>query len=702
MHYLFSISLFLSALLLFIIQPMVAKAMLPAYGGTPMVWTVCMLFFQALLLVAYAYAWLLSKFQRHWHWRILHALLAVASLLMLPLVFSPDTSIHAPEQSILYGLLTQLGLPLLIIGASAPLLQYAYSQTSAKRAADPYFLYVASNIGSLLALLGYPWLVERYIKLSTQFKIWSIGYEAYLLLLFWILFAIPHQALTKTTGEGIYNNYRNTLWWVFLSFTACSLMLGVTFYISTDVGSTPFFWLMPLSLYLLSFIITFARRPLIPHTWVVKNTVFVLIFPVLGFILGTGRIVAWQIILFNLIAFFMLALLCHGELIRRRPSVQGLTSFYFAMAFGGVLAGLFNGILAPRLFSQAYEYPLAIILAVCALPLKRQKSEWRVPLVVLSLLLFDVYLVPAVWNNWVQHWHIFEILALMVLAIWQLSARSLALALGILFIFLFNPWFRTVPTLVQLRNFYGIKEVISTDNSHVLMSQTTVHGFQPMNIVSPQGTYAYYGAVAPVIEHIKAQKASLNVSLIGLGAGIMVCQFRPEDYLSLIEIDKQVVEIAGNPEYFTYLQSCPAQRSYIVNDGRMALTKKPDASEDIIVIDAFSSDAIPVHLLTEEAIGLYKRKLKPDGILLFNISNRHLRLLPVLTATGRAHEMIVLHLLHPGNRQQGQFASEWVLLTMNQPLAHRLINQRSWRFIAFGDSYLWTDDYSNLIPLLKW
>ncbi len=702
MQFIFPVSLFTSAVLLFFIQPMVAKALLPVYGGTPAVWTICMLFFQALLLVSYAYAWFLSQLRHSWSWRILHAVLAVISVFALPFVFKAQASLQLPELGILYTLLMQLGLPLLIVGASAPLLQYAYSQTGAKRASDPYFLYVASNTGSLLALLSYPWLVERYIGLATQFQIWCLGYGIYLLLLLWILFAKNYQPVKKPHEDYISPPVSQVLWWVFLSFTACSLMLGVTFYITTDVAATPLFWILPLALYLLTFIITFASKPIIPHAWVVRNTLFVLIFPVLGFILGSHQILAWQMVLFHLAAFFMLALLCHGELIRSRPKVQGLTLFYFSMAFGGVLAGVFNGLVAPRLFNQPYEYPLMMALALLALPIKRQKGDLWMPFTVAAILLVDAFLLQTTWGRFFQTWHIAEILALLVLSIWQTSARSLSLALLILFVFLFTPWFKQSQVLVQKRNFYGIKQVNLLHNAHALMSQTTIHGFQLLNKSKLDGSVAYYGAIKPVSDLMKAQKESLNVTVLGLGAGIVVCQFRGTDVLSLVEIDEQVIQIAKNPAYFTYLKDCPSEKKFIVDDGRMALTKMKDASDDIIIVDAFSSDAIPVHLLTSEAFGLYKQKVNEKGVILVNISNRHMDLLPVLTAAGREHDLIVLQSLHPGDSKKGQFPSQWVLLTMNQPLALHLMKKPYWHFVADGETHLWTDDYSNIIPLMKW
>ena len=281
--FLFPLCLFLSASLLFIIQPMVAKVLLPRYGGTPAIWTVCMLFFQALLLVAYSYAWVLSRFKGSRWWRVTHLLVCLLSVSFLPLAFVPVSGDGAPELQILMDLFLQLGLPLLVIGASAPLLQYAYSQTTGKGASDPYFLYVASNVGSLLALLSYPWLVERFSGVNQQFYGWNAIYLVYLGLMLYLLLTVRYKSKAQSVSRAVKTTWLVRVIWVSYSFIPCSLMLGVTFYISTDVAATPLFWVLPLALYLLSFILTFASQPILSHTWVIRNILIFLVFPILGF-----------------------------------------------------------------------------------------------------------------------------------------------------------------------------------------------------------------------------------------------------------------------------------------------------------------------------------------------------------------------------------------------------------------------------------
>ncbi len=709
-RFLFPVCLFLSASLLFIIQPMVAKVLLPIYGGTPAVWTVCMLFFQLLLLIAYSYAWVLSRLRGVHRWRVVHLCVCLFSLCVLPLALIPSGGDGIPEIEILGCLLLQLGLPLMVVGASAPLLQYAFSQTRGTRAADPYFLYVASNSGSLLALLGYPWIVERFSGVREQFYGWNAIYLVYLGVVSYLLFSVRYELIAEPLSKAIKIPWMQRLSWVFLSFIPCSLMLGVTFYICTDVAATPLFWVLPLTLYLLSFVLTFASKPIIPHAWVVKNTLVVLVFPILGFILGANQLHALQLIGAHLLGFFMLALLCHGELVRSRPPAHQLTTFYFCLSLGGVLAGLFNGLVAPRLFTHADEYPLVLLLALLCIPMTKKRSitapstrHWTIPVSVFVLLLCHYFLPENTWGQWLQAQHVLEILALALIMIWPGSVYRLFFCMAMLFIFIFMPWFKPTQILSQQRNFYGVKQVFSQKGAHVLLSQSTVHGFQVELDKHPvDGARAYYGAVFPVVQQLQAVYQPLHAMVLGLGTGLMACQFREQDKLTMVEIDEQVIDIAKNNRLFTYLRDCPPQTSLIKDDGLLAVARAADASYELLVMDAFNSDAIPVHLLTLEAFALYKQKITSDGVILVNISNRHLRVLPVLTGAARELDLIVLQKSQPANNRLGQFPAEWALLTTNERLASYLLGKLGWRFVADAETQLWTNDYSNLIPLLKW
>jgi len=708
--FLFPLSLFLSASLLFIIQPMVAKVLLPSYGGTPALWTVCMLFFQALLLFGYSYAWLLSKIKGEYSWRIIHLVVCLLSLCTIPMVLLPNTHFGIPEFDIFSSLLFQLGLPLLVVASSAPLLQYAYSKTTSKRADDPYFLYVASNSGSLIALLSYPWLIERFSGINQQFHWWNYIYVVYLVLLAYLFLIVRYKPNTNILPKENAITWQNKVNWVFLSFIPCSLMLGVTFYISTDVASTPLFWVIPLALYLLSFILTFAKKPIISIEWIGRNTLVFAVFPIIGFIFGINIVNAIQLITFNLLGFFMLALLSHGKMVLSRPKSSQLTTFYFCLSFGGVLAGIFNGFLAPRIFSHAYEYPLVLLLSLLIIPMPKNITNlsavtqkiWVIPFIVFILLLINYYIPNIGIFRILTKWHIIEILALLVIVVFSNSTKILFLSMVILFFYIFCPLFNKTEVLSQQRNFYGVKQVFKSNGAHFLLSQSTVHGFQVELGKNPKdGAQAYYGAVLPVVQELQKEYKPLHAMVLGLGTGIMSCQFNEKDKLKIVEIDEQVINIAKNNDLFTYLRDCPPQTSIIKDDGLIAASHLPKYSQEIIVMDAFNSDAIPVHLLTLEAFSIYKQKINSKGVILVNMSNRHLNILPVITGAGRALDLIVLHKSQPANNSLGQFQAEWALLTSNERLAGKLMSSLGWQFVASNDTKLWTNDYSNLIPLLK-
>ncbi|MGQ3888857.1 spermidine synthase [Legionella sp. CNM-1927-20] len=701
---LFSLSLFLSAFLLFVIQPMVAKNLLPIYGGTPAVWTVCMLFFQAILLLGYGYAWVLSYFGSRWYWRLVYLTTSLISFLYLPLDFTPEASklADSPDLFILKELFVKLGLPLLTIASASPLLQYAFSCTKSRKAADPYFLYVASNFGSLAALISYPGFIEWWIGLDIQYKFWRIGFTIYLVLLTVILLIVPFSYASKTSVKQNFISFTQLASWIGYSFVPCSLMLGVTFYISTDIAATPLFWVVPLALYLVSFIITFAQKPIVSHQWITNNALIFAVFPILAFIIGPTNLSSLLLITIHLVGFFVIALLCHGELIRRRPNTSQLTSFYLCIALGGVLAGLFNGVLAPRIFNGPYEYPLVFALSFLCFPIPMRGFN-KVPIIIVALLIGSYLLSNIPWLSWLRKYCIAEIFSLFIIFTWTRSRLNLCLSILILFIFIFSPWFKRLPILTQQRNFYGIKQVVKIPNGHALISQSTVHGFQLFNTPTAMlGATSYYGPPASIIHLLQQQYPSLRAMIIGLGTGTMVCQFRASDSVEVVDIDEQVINIANNPHFFTYLQNCSAKPVLTQGDGRLVLRQRAKASLDLLVIDAFSSDAIPTHLLTYEAFQLYKQTLSENGLLLVHISNRHLNLLPVLTAMGQKLDWIVLNNNDLGEPKKGQLSSQWVLLTSNEPFAATVVrNLAGWKLVTNQKTMLWTDNYSNIIPLLK-
>ena len=698
--FLFPLSIFLSALLLFSMQPMVAKALLPLYGGTPAVWIVCMLFFQIMILSAYSYAWGLSRLQGRYSWRLIHTLLMVLCPLFLTHVFSTKVTIGSPEWSILYSLVQQLGIPLLLLGASAPLLQFAFSRTDQKRASDPYFLYVASNLGSLIALLSYPWIIERFLGLQQQFYCWNGLLLIYLVVLSILLWTIPYQKEPLNATSVFSYSLQKMVYWICLSFIPCSLLMGVTLYITTDVAAMPLFWVIPLALYLLSFVITFRTQMPIIIIWLERYYLPFLFFMVLSILIMNKNII-WQMMFFHLLTFFSFALLCHHRLFITRPPVEGLTVFYWCLAVGGVLAGLFNSILAPHWFNNIYEYPIALTLSIFIIPCASRKGWWISPVVGLWLFM-GWWSYDRSWPLELTNNQIFSFFALIMTFVWYKNQKDLGLALGFILLGLFLGFSNTQSILIQERNFYGVKKILNLNNEHLFVSQSTIHGLQNMSSVEPlSGLTSYYGAIEAVIKDLQRGKENLAVTFIGLGAGTTLCQFRSTDYVTVVEIDQQVIDLASDPRIFTYLRDCPPRHKVIHQDGRIAVEQLKNSSQDLIILDAFNSDAIPAHLLTLEAFKIYSQKLTFQGGILVHITNRYLRLLPVLNAIAERMGFKLFTIEHPGNAQSKQAPSKWVFLTHNATLAEQLSHSKSWHCVASDNAYLWTDDYSNIIPLLK-
>lgn len=715
MSYLFSVSLFWGAFLLFGIQPMVAKALLPIYGGAPSVWTVCVLFFQLALFAAYTYVAVLGKLKSFKVWRIIHSLVFLISLFFIPLYLNPSSTSKIPEIDIIKNLLLCIGFPLLILGASAPLLQFAYSQTKAKYAKDPYYLYSASNAGSLLALLLYPFLFERFFGLQIQFLVWNGAYIIYILMMLIILYRYDYLDFSADISLRLSSSdplsLKRILYWIMLSAIPCSLMMGVTLYISTDIAATPLFWIIPLALYLLTYILAFSNNSKIPFAWFERNALFFVIFIILGFILSSHQLKAWQHISFNLVGFFVLALLCHRKLFLTRPSSTRLPLYYWCIALGGLLAGIFNGIIASNLFLDIYEYPIALLIGLLMLPeialnkhkfsvtsIKEFKNLWLIPISICITFLLITRLPHFNWYTF----SLTQITTIVILAlvIWaHTSHLNLVLSLAVLLIVIYLPSFQENNIFLQKRNFFGVKKVIAREGIRAFMSQSTLHGLQePLDQM--YGISSYYGALEPVLSHLKTLYPVLNVQIIGLGIGTLACQFRQNDSVNIIEIDKQVIDIAHNESFFNYLSHCPVKAKVTENDGRLAMEKISTGSQDIIIMDAFSSDAIPVHLITKEAFELYSQKLKKEGVIIVNLSNRHLNLYPVIIKIGQELDMMVFGIYHQGDPSKRQYSSQWALLTKNENLLMQL-HRSNWHFMTSQMKDTWTDDYSNLIPLLK-
>ena len=728
MTFLYGATLFLSAALLFTIQLIFSKMVLPLLGGSPAVWTTCMLFFQIVLLVGYAYAHGASEilpFRRH---APLHLVLLALSLLLLPVALAPGWRVPEGEAPILWllGLLAvSLGAPFFLLSTTAPLLQRWFSRTGQPGAENPYFLYAASNAGSLLALLSYPTLVEPSLTLEDQRRFWSWGY--------WILCAAvglcaaaawraPDRA-SAPDGRRAPIGWGDRLRWTVLAFVPSSLLLGVTSYISTDIAAMPFIWVIPLFLYLLTFVLVFARRPWFPLEGAARLQPWLMVPIVLSWFWGI-RGASLGFLALHLLVFFVIAIVCHGELARSRPPVSGLTEFYLWLSVGGALGGVVNGILAPVLFRSVAEYPLALLAGSALMPLRLSAGSRpnRIAGPAMALLA-GVALALGAWlvGNPRDETGAITTAAIVPISIACAVATASCLALrsrprlftasliAILVASLIAPPDRD-PVLHAERNFFGVHRVKAEHGGryHTLYNGTTLHGAEaeaPQSKCEPLTYYSRGGPLGHAFAGLPA-RAGRRVGVVGLGTGSMVPYARQGEDWTFFEIDPAVERIARDPRYFRYLTDCAGDVRVVRGDGRLALARVPDATFDLLVLDAFSSDAIPVHLLTREALAVYRAKLAEGGAILFHLSNRHLRLAPVLARLVRDAGWTVRFGATPGSGEApAQFVvgALWAVAVRDEQSLGALAHDSAWRPLSADSAdRVWTDDYSNVWGAMAW
>lgn len=739
MVYLFSITLFLSAALLFWVQPMFGKMILPLLGSTPSVWNTCMVFFQAGLLLGYVYAHTSISYLGVKKQAILHIL-----LLLLPLFFLPISISHGWEpptdKNPMFWMLSlmavSIGIPFFIVSASAPMLQKWFSSTKHESAKDPYFLYVASNLGSMLVLIAYPTLIEPNLRLIEQSKFWYYSYILYMVLaiacavvLIKSLANLKNEEIISHNPHDVEDNIakEQKFKWVLLSFVPSSLMLGVTTYISTDVSPVPLIWIIPLTLYLLTFIIVFSKNPLLEHELMIK----VMPFVVLGsfvFIVSRGTPI-WFIFFLHLLSFFICAMVCHGELARTRPSTKYLTEFYLWISVGGCLGGIFNALVAPAIFKEVIEYPLAIVLACFLKPPiivdtgeKKKEDEGmmdhlRWALIVAILIVAIKYLIADIRktdpNFLSKPWGLINAVIYGVpsaLVVLKFISNPIRFGLGVAAVILVYSYYTNVGQKIILtdRNFFGIHR-ISMDQSGRsinLYHNTTLHGSQVISEKDqciPTTYYAREGPVGQMFEAFKDDKSKMKVGALGVGTGSISCYGREDQDWVFYEIDQDVVKMNNEGKYFTYFVNSPPETYVVYGDGRLKMKDAPRHYYDFIILDAFSSDAIPVHLLTREAMKMYLSKLKRNGIIAFHTSNRYLGLRPVIGNLSEDSHLKGLFQHDRGDSCTGRMGSEWILVARNKENFGALTNDRRWQLLQ-GDPSLkvWTDDYSNIFSIFDW
>jgi hypothetical protein len=764
----FAAALFVSAFLLFWVQPLAGKMLLPLLGGTPAVWNTCMLFFQALLLAGYAYAlaltrWLSARAQAAVHL----ALLALAAL-ALPVALNAAAAGGVPEGAspewwLLKTLLVTVGPPFFVLSASAPLLQAWFARTRAATASDPYYLYAASNAGSLFALLGFPALLEPALTLGQQSRAWAYAYGA--LFLVFAACAVVVLRVRQAAGKGEERrtdgspseplSVRRRLRWVLLAFVPSSLVLGVTTHVTTDLVAVPLLWVIPLALYLLSFVIVFARGFKLPRGFAARVVPGAAVLVTMVYLSGAAR-PAWFLILFHLAFLFAVAVVCHGQLADDRPAASRLADFYLCMALGGVLGGLFNAVVAPLVFNSVAEYPLVILLATYLRPAYRStggtllglrlgakkkdegaglgsdvvfeeaegdEGEGKPPDVLDVLLPLSIGLAAAALMLLTRRFELTPVeRAALTLGVplfmlnHFFAPRPLRFALGLgavmLATLLFAEW-GSNRTLEASRNFYGTHRVESdtADTLHWLHHGSTLHGKQYTDAARRCEPVSYYhreGPLGSVFQHVREKKgaAPLSVAVVGLGAGTTAAYSRAGEAWTFYEIDPSVVEIARDPKLFTYLSECAGVRPVVVlGDARLRLREAAPETYDLIVLDAFSSDAVPAHLMTREALALYASKLKPGGVVAFHVSNRSLQLERV--AGGIAREAGFASRIFDDGRQGsavGLDPSTWVAVARHEADLGPLASDPNWPEFdpAVYRLEVWRDDFSDILSVFRW
>jgi hypothetical protein len=727
---------FLSALLLFSVQPMFTRMVLPRLGGSPSVWSVAMVFFQTMLLAGYAYAHFLTRLRQRYAPVAIHLGVLGASMLALPLAIAerwgnPPNTATAPFW--LLGLFAvSIGLPFFALAANNPLLQAWFARTSHKDAHDPYFLYAASNIGSFLALLTYPLVFEPVFTLRLQSSLWSGGF-----LVLFVLIAACGILMLRTPARARPSQPNAATapkpgWlaigrWIFISAVPSGLLVAVTAYISTDIAAAPLLWVIPLSLYLLTWVLVFQRRSLIPH----KKMLLLQPIAIAGIVLlffYTTWIPLLDSLIAHLVAFFVIAMACHGELARTRPDAEHLTTFYVSLAFGGMLGGLFAGLVAPYAFSWVAEYPILAVLAILCRPFDQEIWRpldrclwWMAPshwpqfnvvfwpaagVVAVAFLFSDVGFAE---DSDRLKYSIFALVAISVF-LWRdppKSAFTVALALALIWLCPTNEANRET-----LRSFFGVHKVYESDDGRfrILKHGSTIHGAQMLEtedgdpVTGRPTPITYYHDKSPmkqVIEALRARKgAPLSVAVIGLGSGTLSCHIEAGENWRFFEIDPTVITIARDPNRFSFLSSCAPNVPIVLGDARLTFAAEPDQSYDLIIMDAYSSDAIPVHLATAEAMAIYRSKLAPHGVVMMHISNRHLELRSVVVGIAAANKLKTW----TWDRQNEDyddgefvFSSDVAISAESADDIGELANSESWTLTEPNPAVrTWTDDYSNV------
>lgn len=660
----YAAAIFLSAFLLFLVQPLLGRYILPWYGGTPAAWTVALLFFQCALLAGYAYAHALNRYFKPRVQACVHAAVLLLAALTLPIIpaetLKPEPS-QDPALSILWLMLRTVGLPFIALAATGPLLQAWLARLRPGK--PPWIMYALSNVGSLGALLAYPFLIEPWLGRGAQGLSWSVAFVVFALLSVGCAFLAARRRAEETKIEpGPPPGIARRLVWMALAGCGVWMLMAVTNRMTIDLAPVPFLWVMPLALYLLTFVVTFSgeRR--------YSRTAAMAVLPLSLAALAWASSTDFPFGIVARIAVFAVGLtgICwtlHGELFRLRPDVSRLTGYYLSIALGGAVGGAIVGLAAPRLLPMYWEFEIGQGLAIVAVlgavavdqasPLKGFKPRWAWLLIAVALLL------------------------------WAESSR----------------WSMTRQlddTVMHTRSFFGVTRVKESETERWIVHGTTTHGLQLLDAEDRRLPVSYYGPSSGIGLAMAALSGEKHIGVVGLGAGTMAAWAEPGDRVRFYEIDEEIHDIAR--DWFYYLEDSPGEISVVIGDGRLMLEREASQQFDVLALDAFASDSIPVHLLTIEAFELYLRHLKPDGVLAVHITNHYVDLVPVVAAAARKLGLHWTLVENSGRGSDTYMTTDWILLCRDRAMLEEIGSELE---PETAEHPPWTDDYSNIFRVLK-
>lgn len=709
---LFASTSFLGAGLLFMVQPLAAKLVLPSFGGSATVWSTSSLLFQVLLLLGYVYAHVSTRrLGARWQPRA-HLLLLALPLLVLPIALPAQAAPPADGSPVLWLLRTLVllvGLPFAVLSATGPLVQRWYAWSDGPRADDPYFLFAGSNLGSFAGLLAYPFLVEPHLTLTQQRVGWSVAFGGFLVLMAACALTVrrprrgvPGAAATPRPAPPSRGQLARWCLWAFLP---SSLMLSVTAHLSTDIAAVPLLWVLPLAAYLASFVAAFARTARSVPARLVVPCVTVAVTTGVTSALGSSRLapVVVLVVVANVLSVALAGFAAHARLAASRPEPEHLTLFYLVVSVGGALGGLLNGVVAPLLFDGTWEHLLTVallpVLAVGVLPptwtRRRVLAVAATPVAGLAVVAAARLVVPGTVDLATGAILVGAVVLAVVVG-WLTLRAPAALTVTLLLASLAVVVVEERASLLTERTFYGSYRVQEVDGTHRLLHGTTVHGSQFLDPRLAGTPTTYYASDGPFGDAVAASDAR-DLGVVGLGAGAIAAY--DVDRVTFFEIDPVVADIARDQRWFGYLEDSAADIDVVVGDGRLAAASVPEGSYDLLALDAFSSDSIPVHVLTREGVQVFLDRVRPDGALAVHISNRVFDLRPVLAA--HARDLGLRAVMGTGGEGPGAVRSEWVVLTRSDAVADDLLARDRWQPLPTTPTVTWTDDYSSVLSVLR-